>query len=442
MEPLTDAQLEELEGRYKERQLTALREKYSDEMIYALWKRWEKPLLEPGSFTRDTETGEVTGGEILSGGLEGCTTFQELLTKRLKDIESVLLPEIEKIDKSLEGFGKREEYQAAWERVAQDIFTQTLEILCSYGLQYYMEFTDEDWRFGRESAIDLRGANCQDAHFEGGFFQKAYFCCADCCLARFNGAQLWAADFYDAICEETSFDNAICQSVNFKKTDLWGSSFKLADCIDTSFEDSNCENAHFDGADCSNAHFDGAICYKASFKNTGLEKVTFNENSIFLGIDTSAPNWNGNPELKNFVETQQLKWYWQEKTKDSHFGKFWFKIWGDLSDYGRSLFTWAKSGFEIIVLFSLIYFFLWLLGYDSFDNQKIATMNFFLSPKKALSMLFNLTYFSTVTFSSLGFGDFVPCCFASKLAVMFETISGYVMLGGLLQFLGRWLGRR
>ena len=78
--------------RFNERQLKALRIKYTDKEIQLLCDRWEDKLLDPKTFERD-ENGKIIDkdkAEILKTDLEDCNTFQQLLSKRLKDIEKKL----------------------------------------------------------------------------------------------------------------------------------------------------------------------------------------------------------------------------------------------------------------------------------------------------------------------------------------------------------------
>ena len=194
--------------------------RYTEEEIQALRKRWEKPLLKPGSFTRD-ENGEVKGGEpqpidekgwrLESKGtsekkiveIERIETFQDLLTTRLKQIEVVLLPEIEKIDKSLDWDIKRKKYQEIWDLKAQKIIDQLFHDLEILGLTIFLH-----------DYIDLRGSKCNGAKFQGAFLQVARFDGADCSQAHFDGADLWTGFFTSAICRNASFEGASSSSHN------------------------------------------------------------------------------------------------------------------------------------------------------------------------------------------------------------------------------------
>jgi voltage-gated potassium channel Kch len=51
-------------------------------------------------------------------------------------------------------------------------------------------------------------------------------------------------------------------------------------------------------------------------------------------------------------------------------------------------------------------------------------------------------YFSVVTLTTLGYGDILPTTMAGQVAVMVETVLGYVMLGGLLAMFSSTVARR
>jgi voltage-gated potassium channel Kch len=51
-------------------------------------------------------------------------------------------------------------------------------------------------------------------------------------------------------------------------------------------------------------------------------------------------------------------------------------------------------------------------------------------------------YYSIVTFTTLGFGDFVPRSLTAALFVMIEVVTGYIMLGGLISIFANKLARR
>jgi uncharacterized protein YjbI with pentapeptide repeats len=481
---LTTEQLDELKGRYNERQLSALREKYSDEMIYSLWKRWEKPLLKPGSFTRDPETGEVTGGKpqpidekgnryrgncILNKSLNGINkieTFQDLLTTRILQIEEILPTENGKAFDPQNPDGSRFEIHEIWNIEADKSFKQTMKNLYLHGLNLCIGLTDDMSYDDDNLVLDLRGAELwrgvfigadfENAHFEGAILDYANLYGANCNNAYFQGCDLENVYLYGADCEISHFEGSYCDHADFMHAYLVGSHFNRAYLEKACFESANCESAHFNnaynleasfnGAICSYAHFESAICCRSSLnikelisENGEIMKipcelsgVTFNNNSSFIGVDTSNVDWSKNPRLKRFIEQQQYVHAAKEGI-DATFGKR--KItkpigWGikkliSLVDYLSDPLNWVMYAVATILLFAVIHSF-------CFDAIKFANDVNWFTP----------IYFSVVTFSTLGFGDIAPLTWYSQLFAVIEVIAGYVFLGGLVTFLANWLGRR
>ena len=425
---------------------------YTDEEKQALKDRWGKPLLDP-----DTKKPiEV----------EGCKTFQELLTKRLIEIREVLSPKIAEVDSKQKWWGKRAEYQEIWRKVVKKKFEQLNRDLSKYDLKSKPDLEEltqaKIERIGRNYHIDLRGANlflgpygpivldganlCY-AHFEGAichgaFFQGArcwcaYFDRADCSNAYFYGAELHNTHFEDAILNLAQFNEAILSNAHIEGAVCIGVHFDGADCIDAHFDGAICLDTYFDGAKCQKAHFDGAECERASFgtietiinnrrvpEPCNLSDVTF-KGAKFIGVDTSCVDWSKNPAMKRYIEQQQFVHSLKEKFDNWKIFKYipWAFIY--VLDYMSDFIRWAFGIIIIISAFSLLF----VLSYEGFKYSTTPEWTSWL-------------YFSVITFSTLGFGDVTPTIPVTHLWVMLEVFSGYFMLGGLITFLANWLGRK
>jgi len=307
---LTEQNLEELKSHYQERQLTALREKYSDEMIWTLWKRWDKPLLKPGSFTRDPETGEVTGGEPepidekgireFSGPrvfmsiqeIDKIETYSDLLTTCFYDI-------FINFTKEEDYFSHIFDYEEE-ERV--NIRCDTLDRVINTRLKNLMKELEDMGLDYFQKIKDFRGANCQNFCFKGGSLYKAHFDAAnlfktnfdfsDLKSASFIGVNLREANFRKANCDETTFNGSICFLTRFDKTLFDNCSFELANCFTTcflktkfykaNFFRANCISFQMEEADCVFANFDRAFCSNANFMKSQLKLAIFTEANINL----------------------------------------------------------------------------------------------------------------------------------------------------------------
>jgi len=461
--------------------------RYTKEQLKQLRDRWHEPLLDP-------ETMQPTE-------IEDCKTFQELLTKRMKEIDELLLTEIENLDESLSGFKKRREYQRIWKEVDNCKFSETLNDIKKFGLENYSELTDtEKHAYKRDYAIDLRGAvlnnmhfdgadlifasfdsaKCESTHFKGAACRDAHFDGTDCksadftiagCLginfadancrnAIFNGTACFEANFNNANCEAANFKNsdcsfsrfvgAVCSEANFENAKCEHTRFDNADCWKTSFNNADCTLAHFDGADCSFAHFDDGILDNASISTTEIMDENNRircrncelgsatyKNARFVGVDTSKVDWSKNPAMRRYIEHQQFVEDLKAKAS-TWWQKSLIKIWEISSGYGQNFWRWLGISFAIILLFSIIYS---IIDYSflHFGSREAFVVDdrLFNTPR-----WFYLFYFSIVTFSTLGSGDVAPIHWLPMVCIALQVFLGYLMLGGLITFLANWLGRK
>ncbi len=208
--------------------------------------------------------------------VEGCKTYQGLLTHGLSEIAKVIeswknnRPEkFSTVDREPDALRK------LWDLLAKDTFFRTLLMLKRYGLDDYLPASAMDEFLHRPCSIDMRGAECVEAHFEGANCREAHFEGANCREAHFKGASCWGAyfegaecgwaQFDGANCARAHFDGAYCGGVHFDETNHLDAHFDGANCEWAHFEGANCGGVHFDGADCRGAHFDGVICAEAHF---------------------------------------------------------------------------------------------------------------------------------------------------------------------------------
>ncbi len=219
-------------------------------------------------------------------------------------------------------------------------------------------------------------------------------------LARFENVDL----------QDITLEGRNLSRVYFDRVDMRGVNFSYANCRNSDFLDCDIRGANLTGTDFSDADLRGII---------------FDKNIICRGIHVS--NSYGSPRFKRFAEHQD---YIEEIKSDKN--KFViYHMWRILSDCGRSLFRWGIWA----VIFSAIYgFIFFLIGADSFEINS--------SLKENSHELFIMIYYSVVTFTTLGFGDVTPVTTGAAIAVMFEVITGYIMLGGLISIFSSKLVER
>ncbi|HHS50283.1 MAG TPA: hypothetical protein ENN07_04125, partial [candidate division Zixibacteria bacterium] len=357
---------------------------------------------------------------LITNEISEITIFQDFLTTRLIQIKMNLSSKIKGMDEHNDLKSIRNEYYKNWKMEAEELLKQTLCVLDQCGLDNF-PLVRKSKIIGTKPAshIDLRGANCA--------------------LACFNGADLIGASFEGANCSCANFDFAICAIAQFSYAVCECASFIYAECPAVDFFEARCCGSHFDGAHCTETVFLGANCSHVSFGTKerlmqngdiervpcGISRVSFNERSNFIGVDTSNVDWSKNPRLKRFIEHQQMV--------EGAIGKNWFTryiipggVWWLFADYGRSIFRWFAWFIAFILAFGIGFAELWdQFAYKSFPPDWST-----------------FPYFSIVTISTLGFGDITPLTGNARLLVCAEVIIGYIMLGGLVTFLANWLGRR
>jgi uncharacterized protein YjbI with pentapeptide repeats len=179
-------------------------------------------------------------------------------------------------------------------------------------------------------------------------------------------------------------------------------------------------------------------------ENTNPDENLDSAQSIYRALETLA-GANARPQLQSrcFVNRQdiQLERYRRRMKSASsfqrkmEFGGRWLRarVSRVIFLYGES--PWRVTGWSFASI--LVFAFLYPLGGWMYNTQeKIVTYASGPFP----SVLGNSFYFSTVTFTSLGYGDFQPYGFGRSLATV-ETALGAVLIALLVFVLGRRAAR-
>ena len=105
----------------------------------------------------------------------------------------------------------------------------------------------------------------------------------------------------------------------------------------------------------------------------------------------------------------------------------WWTIWKGLSNFGTSA---IKFGIVVSVLFGIIFPFL----YWAFDL--IAATN---NSKSGNPDFMECIFFSVITATTLGYGDYRPIKYYGQMLAITEVIIGLVLIGFLIQMISRKL---
>ena len=204
--------------------------------------------------------------------------------------------------------------------------------------------------------------------------------------------------------------NQNLKKANLSNSDLGGVDFTKSFLYETDFSGSDMAACNLTEVNMSLSNLQGATLWGANFHRANVSDVQWNQNTKFKGIDVSSCFSN-----EIFKRTAQNRSFLEEY-KIKYPKRYWF--WKASCDCGNSLFLWMMWSLITALLFALLF---WRLGDSHFDTGSHLKPSF-------LSM----TYYSIVTFTTLGFGDITPKTSLAALFVTIEVVIGYLMLGGLI----------
>jgi Pentapeptide repeats (8 copies)/Ion channel len=227
--------------------------------------------------------------------------------------------------------------------------------------------------------------------------------------ADLTGANLKGANLSGANLTKAMLTNANLTNASLFKANLTNASLVLANLTEATLGD-----------------LTGAYLISANLTGANATLVKWDRRKMpgkYLGIRGLDSCW-GNAVFKraaadqDFLDALQLHW-------SGTWRIILFRLWGWLTDYGRSLLRVALLGFVIAMLYGLSY------------ARWPEMLTYHQTPT-----WFTPFYFSIVTYTTLGFGDVVPASVMGEVIVSTEVILGYVTLGLLLAVLAEKVARR
>lgn len=294
---------------------------------------------------------------------------------------------------------------------------------------------------------DLRGAKLRDADFFGADLRRADLRDADLHRAdlrvsklhraKLSGADLSGADLFGAKLRYAELRGADLRGAKLFGTELrradlfgarlFGADLRCADLSDSNFGRADLSGVKFSGADLRGADLSGAYLAGAVLKGARLAEMVFDGNTYLGSVIVDAETLLSAPLFKRRFEDERFLNHFMKAYPRTAF------IWWISSYYGLSMGLWAAWSLGFSIFFGILYS-NWLpVGWRLWEFQFRAVFPWtFFSP----------FYFSIVTFTTLGFGDFTPMNVPAQIAVALEVILGYIMLGGLISIFANKLARR
>jgi hypothetical protein len=280
------------------------------------------------------------------------------------------------------------------------------------------------------SGQSLRGLDLSGVNLRG-----AKLCACDLSGAELMGADLTGADLRDATLVRTGLamvmlDGAHCTQADFTEASLTRASLRGTDAdlacfdgvrlTDADLSDGSFNSASFVNSTLLNCNVHGASFRDSTFDNAKVRGLRNFGSSNWVHADLRTADLSSAQLLARHAADQNFLWEFRRRSKTS---EALYALWWVTSDCGRSFTRWGLITALLAVCFAGLYR---IVGVDFGPNETV------LSP----------LYFSVVTLTTLGYGDILPTTMAGQVAVMVETVLGYVMLGGLLAMFSSTVARR
>ncbi|WP_439028067.1 pentapeptide repeat-containing protein [Haloarchaeobius sp. DT45] len=339
------------------------------------------------------------------------------------------------------------------------------------------------------SMADFNGADLRSASFENTQLFSTEFTNADLHGASFTGAYAHSANFTEARLIKAEFTDADLTSAEFKAamtgecdftdTDLSHANFTDAVLIDSILKDAKARNATFTNAILENAILTRADLREASLENTSLYDIQFSDtrinNQTSFGLVCNYEETREGPYLNGSDTIQPMEaatWVYRrleslhegnamaDLTRHYHIRKEEAQRLLDrrqgnygrwtvatlnryLSLHGESIQHLLRAWVVTILGFAVLYPF----GGGFNDNGEVYQIRLAAELPTANGVIAALeavvrgVYFSTITFTTIGYANVSPHGFGSRILVGLESLIGAILIALFVYVLGRRVAR-
>jgi uncharacterized protein YjbI with pentapeptide repeats len=262
-----------------------------------------------------------------------------------------------------------------------------------------------------------RGPRFKDADLQEANLSQTY-----AYLSDFSGANLAKAKLHGALLAQANLAENNLSGINLSAANLTNANLQGSNFSNTNLTNTLLINANLKHSQLSHADISGANLQSANLANAKVDGILYNRKTKFRGIRVFS--CYGSSRFKRFAQDQD----YIEEFKEAH--PFSYYVWAGLTDCGRSITRVVLWSLALVLVFGLVYF---VIGEQAFALTNRETLQW---------NLFTTTYYSVVTFTTLGFGDITPRTPLAAGFVMLEVIVGYLMLGILISILATKVARR
>lgn len=315
------------------------------------------------------------------------------------------------------------------------------------------------WRANLSKSIlsdaNINKANLSEANLVGCYLKEANLSEANLIGANLTGAILWNANLSGTELCKTDFSKAELQMADFSKANLIGTIFNetnlnnadFSNCLlsEMKFKDCSIDEITFKYAAITNVNWTNLNIRKKYFEDLkprediGDEKNYYELKETYLGLKNKFRE-NGRYNDMSWAylkEKESLRLVYKQKMINKNifvrlknlFKFLWEYFLFLLFGYGEK--PWHILGWSIltILVFGIIYKITNAIG-SNFQDVKI-TLTFLRS-----------LYFSTITFTTVGFGDFHPLRDIPRIFVMTEAALGLFFYSLFVFTFGRRIAGR
>lgn len=341
-----------------------------------------------------------------------------------------------------------------WPELTEEEARQIAE---SVGEELTREVALDLLRGGHHGVVAWNGLNYKLRHDvvistadERADLERAHLQGVDLSWARLDGAKLNFARLEErATLQCAHLEGAMLVGAHLEGTNLNGAKLKRACIWEGYLEGADLSAARLDGADLRWAHLEETDISGADLTGSDLLEMTFtlaetptlrgwvarkfawqkevnHAPTKVDGVRIDADSLATNPAFRRHVESQRAE-------DDARSREKFVRALMWTTDYGRSPGRFVAVTLGIMIAFGILF----SPPPDFFPDWWPRVFGFRETPNSPFSPF----YFSIVTFTAFGFGDFTPANWPTDVAVAAEVILGYVMLGLLLALLARILIR-
>lgn len=313
------------------------------------------------------------------------------------------------------------------------------------------DFRDANLRNANLTGADLRGCNLQNADLGGATLSESDLRYADLSGANLQGcevigADLRNADFRDTNLQESTLSKSLCEDTLFIRTDLRGADFSNARLYQAQFSDLQV-NSHTSWGEESVYEKDD-VSVKGKWNKDRLEAAAWTYRRLEKLLDENAlaarsreMHIRKEEAQREFQKQKAIQQDGPEQSLSSGVQYVVSSVNWHLTRHGESLQQIVKISSLVILVSGLLYPAIGGIASSSANKEYHFSATPGLLSGQNIEALVQSLYFSTITFSTIGYGDFYPAGPGSKALVSTESLIGAILMALFIFVLGRRVAR-